>query len=101
MESKKLRFGDLGCPVVVQVIEAKNPSLCRFGYKVGDSWEVNVWESSDLCGMAYHNFHPDIAMFQSNGEAFYKQAGKNFVTRTCPDTRPGYVFMIKKKEQGK
>ena len=37
MEKKKLRFGDLGCPVVVELIEAKDSSLCRFGYKVGET----------------------------------------------------------------
>jgi len=98
MEKKKLRFGDLGCPVVIELIEAKDSSLCRFGYKVGDSWEVNIWENSDLCGMAYHNFFSDISMFQSKGEAFYKPSEKDRVIRTCPDTRPGYRFLIKKKE---
>jgi uncharacterized repeat protein (TIGR04076 family) len=98
MEKKKLRFSHLGCPVVVELIEAQNPSLCRFGYKVGDSWEVNIWENSDLCGMAYYNFFPDIAMFQGNGEAFYKQSEKDRLIRSCPDTRPGFRFLIKKKE---
>ena len=47
MAKKKLRF-EAGTPVIIELIEAKDPSCCRFGYKVGDSWEVNVWENSGL-----------------------------------------------------
>jgi hypothetical protein len=45
---KKLRFADIGCSVIIELIEVKDASLCRFGYKVGDSWEVNIWESSEV-----------------------------------------------------
>ena len=98
MEKKKLRFGDLGSRVIVELIEAKDASLCRFGYKVGDSWEVNIWESSDICGLAYHSFFPDISMLQSKGEVFYKPTEKDRLVRSCPDTRPGYRFSIRRKE---
>ena len=97
VKKKKLKFGDLGSPVVVELIEAKDPSLCRFGYKVGDSWEVNMWESSDLCGLAYHQFFPDIFMLQCAGEACYKPVDRDRVLRSCPDTRPGFRFVIKRK----
>lgn len=96
MEKKKLRFGDLGVPVVIELIEAQDPSMCRFGYKVGDSWEVNIWENSDLCGLAYYNFYPYITMFQCNGEAFYKTSEKDRVIRSCPDIRAGFRFLIKR-----
>lgn len=99
MEKKTLRFGDLGVPVVIELIETKDPSMCRFGYKVGDSWEVNMWESSDLCGCAYYNFYPFINMFQCGGEAFYKTENKDSVVRSCPDIRAGYSFLIKKVDR--
>ncbi len=96
MEKKELRF-KLGCPVKIELIEAANPQFCRFGYKVGDSWDVSIWESSDLCGLAYHNFFHDIAMFQSEGEAFYKPQGeRDKLVRLCPDTRAGLKFLIRK-----
>jgi len=97
MAEQKLRFSHLGTPVVLELIEARDPSLCRFGYKVGDTWEVNIWESSDLCGLAYHAFFADIAMFQSGGEAFYKPTEKDRLVRSCPDVRTGYRFLIRKK----
>ena len=97
MKKRKLRFGHIGNSVVIELIEARDPSLCRFGYKVGDTWEVNIWESADLCGLAYHCFFPEISMFQNNGEACYKPTDRNRVTRSCPDVRPGYRFLIKKK----
>ena len=96
-KKKELRFGNIGCPVVIELVEAKDPSLCRFGYKVGDTWEVNVWESGDLCGLAYHAFFPDISMFHGNGEACYKPVDRDMLVRSCPDVRPGYRFAIKKK----
>jgi uncharacterized repeat protein (TIGR04076 family) len=96
-EKKKLKFGHIGTPVVIELVEAKDPSLCRFGYKVGDTWEVNIWESSDLCGLAYHQFFPEISMLQMGGEACYKPSERDMVTRSCPDIRPGYRFAIKKK----
>ena len=96
MENKKLRF-EMGCPVVVELIEATDPSACRFGYKVGDFWDVSVWENSDLCGLAYYNFFPFISMFQGHGEAVWKDSEKDRVIRTCPDLRAGFRFLIRKK----
>ena len=97
MRKKKLRI-EIGCPVVIELIEAKDPSLCHLGYKVGDSWEVNVWENSGLCGLAYNSFFPFIAMFQGGGEAPWKPSEKDRVIRSCPDLRPGFRFLIKRKE---
>ena len=101
MAKKKLRFQG-GYPVVVELIEAKGPPTCRFGYKVGDSWDVNVWESSGLCGLAYHAFFPFITMFQTGGEATWKTPDnktKDRVIRSCPDLKPGYRFLIRRKEE--
>jgi uncharacterized repeat protein (TIGR04076 family) len=92
-----LKFGDIGCPVIVELVEAKDASLCRFGYKVGDTWEVNIWESSGLCGAAYYNCYPDIAMLQAGGEVFYRTPIKDRVTRSCPDVRPGFRFIVRRK----
>jgi uncharacterized repeat protein (TIGR04076 family) len=101
MAKKKLRF-EAGWPVTIELIEAKDPSCCRFGYKVGDSWEVSVWENSGLCGLAYHSFFPFITMFQTGGKAVWKRDGKDLdrVIRSCPDLRPGFRFLIKRKEEG-
>jgi uncharacterized repeat protein (TIGR04076 family) len=101
MAKKKLRF-EAGWPVSIELIEAKDPSCCRFGYKVGDSWDVNVWENSGLCGMAYNAFFPFITMLQTGGEAVWKgtSSDKDRVIRTCPDLRPGFRFLIKRKEEG-
>jgi uncharacterized repeat protein (TIGR04076 family) len=103
MAKKKLRF-EAGTPVIIELIEAKDPSCCRFGYKVGDSWEVNVWENSGLCGLAYNSFFPFITMFQTGGEAVWKRADpskdkKDRVIRTCPDLRPGFRFLIRRKDE--
>jgi uncharacterized repeat protein (TIGR04076 family) len=93
-----LRFAGIGCTVIVEIIEAQDTSLCRFGYKVGDSWEVNIWENCGLCGAAYYNFYPDINMFQGKGETFYRTPVKDRVIRSCPDVRPGYRFLIRRKD---
>jgi len=98
MGGKKLRF-EIGSPVVIELIEAKDPSCCRFGYKVGDSWEVNIWENSGLCGLAYYNFYPFISMLQGQGEIVWKDSERDRVIRTCPDLRPGFLFLIKRKEK--
>ena len=100
MKSKNLRW-DAGFPVIIELIEAEDPSFCRFGYKVGDSWEVSVWESNGLCGLAYNALFPFITMFQTGGEAVWKRSGakKDYVIRTCPDLRPGFRFRIGRKEQ--
>ena len=101
MTNKKLRW-DAGFPVIIELIEAEEPSFCRFGYKVGDSWEVSVWESAGLCGLAYNALFPFITMFQTGGEAVWKRSGadKGQVIRTCPDLRPGFRFRIRRKEEG-
>jgi uncharacterized repeat protein (TIGR04076 family) len=96
MTTKKLRFEE-GAPVIIELVEAKDSSHCRFGYKVGDSWQVNVWESDNLCGLAYYNFFPFITMLQTQGEAVWKPSEKDTLFRTCPDLRPGFVFRIKRK----
>ena len=70
MTIKKLRFEE-GNPVEIELIEAKDTSLCRFGYKVGDSWIVNAWENSGLRGMAYSSFFPWIILYQTKGAAGY------------------------------
>lgn len=100
MGKKKLRFKG-GCPVIIELIEAKGPPTCRFGYKVGDSWEVNIWENSGLCGLAYHAFFPFITMFQTGGTATWKRPDnpKDRVIRSCPDLKPGFRFLIKSKEE--
>ena len=87
-----------GHRVVVELTEAKDPSFCRFGYKVGDSWDVNVWENSGLCGLAYNAFYPSITMLQCGGEMLWKRSdsGRDVVVRSCPDLRPGFRFVIKK-----
>ena len=96
MAEQKLRFQQ-GSPVVIELMEAKDPTLCRFGYKVGDTWEVNAWETSGLCGMAYNAFYPFIVMLQTQGEAVWKPSEKDMVIRSCPDMRPGFVFRVKRK----
>jgi uncharacterized repeat protein (TIGR04076 family) len=98
MSNKKLRF-EAGNPVVIELIEAKAPSFCRFGYKVGDKWEVSCWESAEMCGLAYNAFFPFITMFQTGGKAVWKRSedGDDRVVRTCPDLRPGFRFMIRAK----
>ncbi len=98
MEEKTLKYGHIGCPVIIEVIDAKDPSLCRFGYKIGDTWEVNIWDNAGLCGLAYNSFFPDINMFQANGAVPYKTSEQDRVTRSCPDIRPGYRFLIRKKQ---
>ena len=40
MAKSKLKFQE-GFPVIIELIEAEDQSKCRFGYKVGDSWEVS------------------------------------------------------------
>ena len=97
MTTKRLRFEE-GYPVEIELIEAKDASLCRFGYKVGDSWVVNAWESSGFCGMAYSSFFPWIILYQTKGEAVWKPSEKDMLIRTCPDVRPGFLFRIKRKE---
>ena len=98
MSKKELKFQG-GYTVVIELIEAQNPSACRFGYKVGDSWEVNVWENSGLCGLAYNAFFPFITMFQTGGQALWAPSGsdRERVFRSCPDMRPGFRFLIKRK----
>jgi uncharacterized repeat protein (TIGR04076 family) len=97
MTVKELRFQE-GSAVTIELVEAKDASLCRFGYKVGDSWEVNIWENAGLCGLAYYNFFPFISMLQTGGEAVWKTSERDMLLRTCPDLRPGFVFRIKRKE---
>ena len=91
----KLRW-EIGHPVIIELIEATDPSLCRFGYKVGDSWLVNGWETSGLCGFAFHSFFPYIISLQGGGEAPWKESDKDCFIRACPDLRPGYRWLIKK-----
>ena len=100
MGKKKLRF-EAGSQVLIELIDAKDPSCCRFGYKVGDTWEVNVWESSGMCGLAYNAFFPFITMFQTGGKAVWRRSGPDMskVIRTCPDLRAGFRFLIKAKEE--
>jgi len=100
MVKKKLRFKG-GYPVVIELIDAEDPSCCRFGYKVGDRWEVNVWENAGLCGLAYNALFPFITMFQTGGKALWMRSGAdmNKVIRTCPDLRAGFRFLIKRKEE--
>jgi uncharacterized repeat protein (TIGR04076 family) len=100
MEKKRLQH-EGGYPVVIELIEAKDLSHCRFGYKVGDRWEVNVWESAGLCGLAYNAFFPFITMFQTGGRALWKRSGADVdqVIRTCPDLKPGFLFRIKRGGQ--
>ncbi len=99
MAKKKLRFKS-GHPVVIELTDAKDPSCCRFGYKVGDRWEVSVWESADLCGLAYNALFPFITMFQTGGKAVWKRSGddKDSVIRPCPDSRAGFRFLLKRGE---
>jgi len=101
MAKKKLRFQE-GYPVIIELIEDSGPPYCRFGYKVGDSWEVSVWENSGLCGLAYHSFFPFITMFQGGGKAPWKKnpTESDRVIRSCPDLKYGYRFLIKSKEEG-
>ena len=96
--TKGLRF-KAGYPVVIELVEAKDPSCCRFGYRVGDSWDVSVWESSGLCGFAYNAFFPFITMFQAGGEPLWKRSETEMdsVIRSCPDLRAGFRFAIKTK----
>jgi len=105
MKKKGLKH-KAGYPVIIELIEAKDASCCRFGYKVGDSWEVSVWESAGLCGLAYNAFFPFISMLQTGGEAVWKRSGskkdrKDVVVRTCPDLRPGFRFRISPKKRGR
>jgi uncharacterized repeat protein (TIGR04076 family) len=93
----KMRF-DIGYPVTVELVEAQEPAYCRFGYKVGDSWDVSVFESSGLCGLAYNHFFPFIMMFQTGGKAVWKATEDDSVIRSCPDVRPGFRFVIKRKQ---
>ena len=95
MQDNKLKF-ECGWPVVIKLVEATAPSFCRLGYKVGDSWVVNIWENSGLCGLAYNAFFSEITMFQTGGEAVWKRidTNKDSVTRSCPDLRPGFRFLI-------
>jgi uncharacterized repeat protein (TIGR04076 family) len=96
MTTKELRFKE-GSSVIIELVEAKDASFCRFGYKVGDSWEVSIWENADLCGLAYYNFFPFITMLQTRGDAVWKPSERDTLLRTCPDLRPGFVFRIKRK----
>jgi uncharacterized repeat protein (TIGR04076 family) len=100
MEKKELRFKG-GYSVIIELIDAKDPSCCRFGYKVGDSWEVNVWENAGLCGLAYNALFPFITMLQTGGKALWKRSGSDNekVIRTCPDLRAGFEFLITRKEE--
>jgi uncharacterized repeat protein (TIGR04076 family) len=100
MAEKKLRFEE-GYPVIIELIEAEEPSFCRFGYKVGDSWEVSVWENSGLCGFAYNAFFPFITTFQCGGDIIWKRSGldQKSVIRSCPDLRPGFRFLIKRRDE--
>ena len=106
MAKKKLRF-ESGYPVIIELIDAKDPSCCRFGYKVGDRWEVSVWESAGLCGLAYNALFPFITMLQTGGKAVWKRSGDDLerVIRPCPDLRAGLHFLVKAgeafKERGK
>ena len=97
MEKKNSKF-EGGYPVIIELIDAKNPTCCRFGYKIGDRWEVNVWENAGLCGLAYNAFFPFITMFQTGGKPLWKRsdADMDTVIRSCPDLRPGYSFLIKR-----
>ncbi len=96
MAKNKLKFEE-GFPVIIELIEAEDQSKCRFGYKVGDSWEVSSWENSELCGFAYNAFFPFITMLQSGGEVVWKESERDQVIRSCPDLRPGFRFMIRRK----
>jgi uncharacterized repeat protein (TIGR04076 family) len=100
MAKKKLRFKG-GYSVIIELIDAEDPSCCRFGYKVGDRWEVNVWENAGLCGLAYNALFPFITMFQTGGKALWMRSGADMskVIRTCPDLRAGFRFLIKRKEE--
>jgi uncharacterized repeat protein (TIGR04076 family) len=102
MKKKKLRF-EGGYPVVIELIDASDPSGCRCGYKVGDSWEVNTWENSGLCGFAYNAFFPFITMLQTGGKVTWKRrsSDRDQVIRSCPDLRPGFRFVIKRKRAPK
>jgi uncharacterized repeat protein (TIGR04076 family) len=101
MADSNLRW-EAGSPVVIELIHADDAGACRFGYKVGDTWEVSVWENDGLCGLAYNAFFPFITMFQTGGRAVWKRTdpgtdSKDMVVRTCPDMRPGFRFRIKRK----
>jgi len=100
MAKKELRFKG-GYSVIIELIDAEDPSCCRFGYKVGDRWEVNVWENAGLCGLAYNALFPFITMFQTGGKALWMRSGADMtkVIRTCPDLRAGFRFLIKRKEE--
>ena len=102
MAKTKLKF-KVGYPVVIQLVDAKDASCCRFGYKVGDRWEVSVWENSGLCGLAYNALFPFITMLQTGGKAVWKGSGddQESVIRPCPDLRAGFRFQIKREEVSK
>jgi uncharacterized repeat protein (TIGR04076 family) len=99
MGEQTLSF-QLGFPVEIELIGAKDESACRFGYKVGDKWVVSVWESCGLCGLAYNAFFPFITMYQTGGLPPWKASGADAgnVVRTCPDLRAGFKFKISKKD---
>ena len=96
MTRKKVK-DEMKKTVVIELVEAKDPSCCALGYKVGDSWEVNIRETSGLCGHAYFSFFPYITLFQGGGEASWKPSDKGEIIRSCPDLRPGFRFSIRKK----
>jgi len=62
MEKKKLRC-EMGCPVVVELIEATDPSACRFGYKVGDS-KLDLTDDSVIIASRKWGCNDSVEKFQ-------------------------------------
>jgi uncharacterized repeat protein (TIGR04076 family) len=73
----------LGYKVVATVTGVKGK--CNADHKVGESFEISMHNSGNLCGSFYHNIFPGLQTFQFGGSMPWWQGDS--IQLQCPDSR--------------
>ncbi|MEM2465074.1 MAG: TIGR04076 family protein [Nitrososphaerota archaeon] len=71
----------IGFRVIGTIKEIKG--RCSAGHKVGDKFELSMHETSNLCGLFYHDIFPWILTLQLGGEIPWGE--KDAIELECMD----------------
>jgi uncharacterized repeat protein (TIGR04076 family) len=57
---------------------------CNAGHKVGETFDVSIWDTAGMCGILYHAIFPTLNVVQFDGAYPW---GADEISFNCPDGR--------------
>lgn len=85
----------MGYKITAKVTALKG--TCLAGHKVGDTFELNCFDTCGLCGFFYHTIFADLQTLQFGGNTPWWEG--NVVEVGCPDLFNQMTMVLEKSER--